>query len=518
MYEYVFERWMHIENLVTFEIQDQASSLYGDFVPQSAFPVPSPQIVASGKKATKPTNPVSSGVSFVYWSVDEPYVGEGASISKGYSCRPYNFNLPVTESVKLYARWSNDCDIEHYIVTFNSQGGSFVESKNVAFESTVAVPTTPTRTGYAFAGWYTLPTGDVKFDFSTKITTDTTIYAHWTELPKYTATFNSRGGTAIKPQIIYKGTSATQPTNPTRVGYTFAGWFTSATGNVRFNFATKITTDTTIYAHWTPIPRYTITLKSQGGSSVKSQTVYYSTTAKQPLAPTRTDYTFAGWYTKATGGSKFNFATKIAKNTTLYAHWVAKSKKLTQKHSDYKSKFKDISKLNSSRQSAIQWMYRYEITTGSPAGSRTYKPNGKVNRGAMAQFMHKLKGSLTTYKSTPTIKDISKLAKDRQSDINWLAAEGITVLSNGKYNPNNSVNRGAMAEFLYKLAGSPKFTPSKSDYAKIKDLNKVGNNAGRKKAIAWLVKKNITVLSNGKYNPQNAVNRGSMAEFLQKLS
>ncbi|MDR1033391.1 MAG: S-layer homology domain-containing protein, partial [Bifidobacteriaceae bacterium] len=74
-----------------------------------------------------------------------------------------------------------------------------------------------------------------------------------------------------------------------------------------------------------------------------------------------------------------------------------------------------------------------------------------------------------------------------------------------------------MADFLYKLAGSPTFNPTNANYAKIKDLSKVGNNAGRKKAIAWLVTNKITVLDKGKFNPQNAVNRGSMAEFLMKL-
>jgi hypothetical protein len=73
-----------------------------------------------------------------------------------------------------------------------------------------------------------------------------------------------------------------------------------------------------------------------------------------------------------------------------------------------------------------------------------------------------------------------------------------------------------MAEFLYKVAGSPTFNPNTADYAKIKDLSKVGDNAGRKKAIAWLVANNITVLDKGKFNPQNPVNRGSMAELLMK--
>jgi hypothetical protein len=163
-------------------------------------------------------------------------------------------------------------------------------------------------------------------------------------------------------------------------------------------------------------------------------------------------------------------------------------------------------------------MYAYGITTGSPANSNTYKPQDKVNRGAMAQFMHKMRGLAVTTKKVPKIVDISKLIKDRQNSIKWLASEKITVIpKTNKYNPKNIVSRGQMADFLYKLAGSPTYNPTSADYAKIKDLSKVGNNQGRKKAISWLVTNNITVLDKGKFNPTNPVNRGSMAEFLMKL-
>jgi hypothetical protein len=133
----------------------------------------------------------------------------------------------------------------------------------------------------------------------------------------------------------------------------------------------------------------------------------------------------------------------------------------------------------------------------------------------MAEFMHKLVGSISNENNAPTVTDIGRLDTGRQEDIKWLAAEGITVLNNGKYNPKNAVNRGAMAEFMYKLAGKPGPDPVASDYAKIKDISALSKN--RQKAIAWLAKNNITALNNGKYNPQNAVNRGAMAEFLQKL-
>jgi uncharacterized repeat protein (TIGR02543 family) len=251
-------------------------------------------------------------------------------------------------------------------------------------------------------------------------------------------------------------------------------------------------------------------------------------TVTQPANPTRKGYTFAGWYTDATDGRKFNFATPILSNLFLYAHWTSANstansyesviKPLPTKHSNYKKKFKDISKLNSSRKSAVQEMYKYGITEGANKAGDKYAPNNKVNRGAMAQFMYKLRGQAKTTKSVPKLADINAVTDDRAKAIKWLASEKITVTTNGKYNPNNIVNRGSMAEFLYKLAGSPAYTPTKADYAKIKDINKVKKNPDRQKAIAWLVKNKISVLDKkGKFNPTNTVNRGSMAEFMMKL-
>jgi hypothetical protein len=120
-------------------------------------------------------------------------------------------------------------------------------------------------------------------------------------------------------------------------------------------------------------------------------------------------------------------------------------------------------------------------------------------------------------KPVPNIKDISKLTKTRQTAIKWLASENITVLSNAKYNPQNTINRGAMAELLYKLVGSPIYTPTKQDLTKFKDISNLSQP--RQLAIAWLAKTGITTgTTKTTYAPSKAVNRGSMATFFMRLS
>ena len=68
-------------------------------------------------------------------------------------------------------------------------------------------------------------------------------------------------------------------------------------------------------AHW-------ITYYSQGGSVVEPTYVLAGQTATAPAAPTRPGYTFAGWYTDAEGGTKYNFGSVVTEDINLYAHWT----------------------------------------------------------------------------------------------------------------------------------------------------------------------------------------------------
>ncbi|MDR0382196.1 MAG: S-layer homology domain-containing protein [Oscillospiraceae bacterium] len=64
-------------------------------------------------------------------------------------------------------------------------------------------------------------------------------------------TFNSQGGSAVAAQSVARNGTATRPANPTREGYTFAGWYTDAAGTTAYDFATPVTATTTLYAKWT---------------------------------------------------------------------------------------------------------------------------------------------------------------------------------------------------------------------------------------------------------------------------
>lgn len=68
---------------------------------------------------------------------------------------------------------------------------------------------------------------------------------------RYTVTFNSNGGSAVAPQEVAAGGTATQPSAPTKTGFTFAGWFTDTGLTNSFNFSTEIGSNLVLYAKWT---------------------------------------------------------------------------------------------------------------------------------------------------------------------------------------------------------------------------------------------------------------------------
>ena len=187
----------------------------------------------------------------------------------------------------------------------------------------------PTRAGYNFAGWWTAKTGGKQVTASTVCYASAgyTLYARWTPR-KFVITLNPNGGecaTATKT-VTYGQAYGTMPVPSPRTGYTFSGWYTAKTGGKKVTATTVCyaTANYTLYARWTP-KTYTVTLNPNGGScTVGSKTVTYGQTYGTLPTPTRSGYTFAGWWTKKDTGGKRVYSTTTCYatgNYTLYARW-----------------------------------------------------------------------------------------------------------------------------------------------------------------------------------------------------
>ena len=265
-----------------------------------------------GNVGTLPTAPTRTGYGFTSWNTKTD--GSGTE---------FTATTAVTANITVYAQWT----INSYTVTFNSQGGSAVDSQTVNYGGKVTEPTAPMKTGYTFAGWYKELECTNTWDFNTDmVISDVTLYAKWT-INSYTVTFDKNGGdTEANPMTkpaTHGGNVGTLPEAPTKTNYTFTSWNTAAGGGgTEFTAATAVTADITVYAKWT-INTYSVTFDPQGGSAVDLQTVDHGGLATEPTAPTKTGYAFGGWYKESGCTNIWDFATDtVTSDVTLYAKWT----------------------------------------------------------------------------------------------------------------------------------------------------------------------------------------------------
>lgn len=251
-------------------------------------------------------------------------------------------NLVTTQGGELilYAVWRPDS----FQVTLNPNGGELngadqSVTATLRYGETCATLPTPTKYGYDFVGWNSkedgkgIPVGTNTL--ADKVVAYRTLYAQW-RAKKIIVSFdtNQGSGSSVPDSVnaitvTYGSTYANLPTTG-RVGYDFDGWYTEATGGTKVEKTTGVTRENhTLYAHWTAI-KYEVGFDAVGGkfsdnNNFKSIYHDYDGTYKLPEEPARTGYTFLGWYTDRSGGTKVENTTQVttAKYHVLCAHWVA---------------------------------------------------------------------------------------------------------------------------------------------------------------------------------------------------
>ena len=139
-----------------------------------------------------------------------------------------------------------------YKVTFDVKGiGTAPAAQTVEKGKTVSKPTSPSATGYSFNGWYLDEDCTAKYDFSSTVTANFTLYAKWTTIT-YTVSFDTDGvGSAPSAQTVNHGSTVTKPSDPTAEGYKFDGWYTDSNCTKEYQFETEVTSNMTLYAKWT---------------------------------------------------------------------------------------------------------------------------------------------------------------------------------------------------------------------------------------------------------------------------
>ncbi len=211
------------------------------------------------------TAPTNDGFAFGGWSLSRG----GASVS--------SFTMPASNQT-LYAKW-----VSSYTLTYSAGANGSITgtaSQTVSSGGNGSAVTAVPATGYQFANWSDGSTSNPRTD--SNVTGNISVTANFT-IKTYTVAFNSSGGSAVSNQSVTHNSTAATPTAPTRAGYTFVGWYSDAGLTSAYNFATLITTNTTLYAKWlqikldTPVPSWSGTNpKSLGWAAINNATGYLS--------------------------------------------------------------------------------------------------------------------------------------------------------------------------------------------------------------------------------------------------
>lgn len=272
-----------------------------------------------------------------------------------------------------------------YTVSYNANGGTGAPSNQTKWHG---VPLTlsdvvPTRDGYAFNGWGSSATATTRINSPGGTydgNSDYTYYAIWVS-NAYTITYNANGGTgAPASQTKTHGQTLTlSSTKPTRTGYDFQGWGTSASDTtVDYEAGASYTGNAALnlYAIWKQ-KMYTVTYNANGGTGAPaSQTkTHDAALTLSTTIPTRSNYIFKGWSNSATSSIiayKSGASYTSNANITLYAVWEIAYKNPT------------ISSVSLDRCDATGALVGNEVETSSGLISFTWSTFNNVSSAAIS--------------------------------------------------------------------------------------------------------------------------------------
>ena len=311
-------------------------------------------VTDSNGVARQPLAPTREGYTFTGWTYDAA------------GTEPVDFTKPVQgggQHVTFYAQWAELANNEKDVL-YVANGGVFADGNEVLQgvtdgDGVARQPLTPTREGYTFAGWTYDREGTDPVDFSKPLVgggDHATLYAQWNAVEEDNSIdvlYVANGGTFFDGSDALQGVTdgdgvARQPLAPTREGYTFAGWTYDRDGNDPVDFSKPVQgggDHVTFYAQWTKDKGADENVKdvlyfANGGVFFDGNETLQSVTdgdgvARQPLAPTREGYTFAGWTYDSKGTDPVDFSKPVqggGDHVTFYAQWTKNETPAVQTH------------------------------------------------------------------------------------------------------------------------------------------------------------------------------------------
>lgn len=250
------------------------------------------QAIEEGGRVIIPDNPTKVGYTFIGWN--------------------YSFENAVMSDLVIDAQWAANT----YEITYDANGGAVSQYTQIVNYGSSYTLETPTRKGYTFAGWYY---GEKRYYGGTwNELSNVALKAKW-NINTYNIFYVNNGGVHSNP-TTYTIEDEIELAAPTKTGYTFLGWTYDGqpTPVLNAKISKGSTANMKYTANWR-VNSYEITYDANGGSVTKNtQTVSYGDWFSLE-APTRTGYTFAGWYDGET--AYYSGTWRTLNNVTLKAKW-----------------------------------------------------------------------------------------------------------------------------------------------------------------------------------------------------
>ena len=288
--------------------------------------------------ARQPLAPTRDGYVFAGWY----YHSDGTD--------QVDFNQPIvggSKHVTLFAAWTPAKQDKTVDILYVANGGTFFDGNDTMrgvtdTDGIARLPLQPTREGYDFVGWSYDRDGNDPVDFTKAIVAGSghaTVYAQWKQNNEKTVLYVANGGAFADGNVAMEGVTdsngvARQPLAPTREGYTFTGWTYDAAGTEPVDFTKPIPgggQHVTFYAQWAELANNEkdVLYVANGGVFADGNETLQGVTdgdgvARQPLAPTREGYTFAGWTYDRDGSDPVDFSKPLVgggDHATLFAQW-----------------------------------------------------------------------------------------------------------------------------------------------------------------------------------------------------
>ena len=208
---------------------------------------------------------------------------------------------------------------EKSVLSFESNGGSAVESISTYNNVSITAPAEPTKEGYFFDGWFTDRECTTPFNFNNGVSESITVYAKYTQ--GVTVSYANTADTVVESVLVRPNAAFAAPeVTPVSQTQYFNGWYADEACTTLFDFTVGVACDTVVYAGWrNPV---VLSFDTIEGSSVENVYTDINVAITLPEAPTKAGYLFDGWYVDEAYTTLFDAEAGITANTTVYAKWL----------------------------------------------------------------------------------------------------------------------------------------------------------------------------------------------------